>query len=115
MLPNVIKHHRVVFVVVHVSAQKPAKLWLAYPAPAMAHDEQSLAAIATKAAVDSRARVHELLGRNDVQVSCVCPTRVVCVRAYDCVCLSVRAFRICSFELLISALGITGLQKYAVG
>ena len=77
MLCSVIKHHRCS--VVLVPAQKPAKLWLTYPAPTMAHDEQSLAAIATKAAVDSRARVHELLGRNDVQVSCECPCVCACV------------------------------------
>ena len=47
----------------------------------MAHDEQSLAAIATKSAVDSRARVHELLGRNDAKMSCMCPM------CYACACL----------------------------
>ena len=44
----------------------------------MAHDEQSLAAVAANSAVASRARVHELLGRNDVKVSCVCPLCFVC-------------------------------------
>ena len=81
MFPNAIKHHRF-FVVVLVSAQKTAKLWLAYPAPAMAHDEQSLAAIAANSAVAARACVHELLGRSDVQVSCAYPC--VCVRICDC-------------------------------
>ena len=70
-LGNVMQHDWV-FVVL-VPAQDSAKLWLACLAPAMAHDEQSLATVATNSAVASRACVHELLGRNDVQVSCVCP------------------------------------------
>ena len=77
MIGSVVKHHRIF--VVFVSAQESAKLWLAYPVSAMAHDEQSLAAVAANSAVASRARVHELLGRNDVQVSCVCPMRFACV------------------------------------
>ena len=71
MLGSVVKHHRIF--VVFVSAQESAKLWLAYPVSAMAHDEQSLAAVAANSAVASRAWVHERLGRTDVQVSCVCP------------------------------------------
>ena len=65
--------------VVLASAQESAKLWLAYLIPAMAHDEQTLEEIAANSAVASRARVHELLGRNDVQVSCVCPCVCACV------------------------------------
>ena len=52
-------------------------LRLAYPIPAMAHDEQSLAAIAANSAAASRAWVQERLGRADFELSCVCP----------CVCL----------------------------
>ena len=69
MLGNVIKHHQVF--VIPVSAQEPAKLSLGYPALAMAHDEQSLATIAANSAVASRSRVHELLGRNDVQLNLI--------------------------------------------
>ena len=79
MLGSVVQHNCIC--VVFVSVQESAKLWLAYLAPAMAHDEQSLATIAANSAVASRSRVHELLGRNDVKVSCVCPT------CYACVCL----------------------------
>ena len=64
--------------VVFASAQMSDKLRLAYLCPAMAHDEGSLAAIAANSAAASRACAHELLGRTDVQVSCVCPC--VCMR-----------------------------------
>ena len=81
MLGSVVQHN-CMFVVL-VSAQASAKLWLAYLASAMAHDEQSLATIAANSAVASRSRVHELLGRNDVKVSCLCPT------CYACACLRI--------------------------
>ena len=98
MLGSVVKHHRIF--VVFVSAQESAKLWLAYPVSAMAHDEQSLAAVAANSAVASRARVHELLGRNDVRVSCVCPMCFclgmrLCVCVCMCVCLCVN---VCVYE-----------------
>ena len=77
MLGVVIKHCRICEVL--LSAQASAELWFAYLMLAMARDEESLEEIAANSAVTSRARVHELLGRNDVQVSCVCPCVCVCV------------------------------------
>ena len=92
-----------------VSAQESAELRLAYPDPAMAHDEQSLATIAANSAEASRTRVHELLGRNDVQVSCVCPMRLR-VRAGACLCLAVLLIFL--FENILMP-GIAGLRKNA--
>ena len=66
--------------------QESGRLRHTYFAMATAHDKQSLSAIAANSAVASRARVHELLGRNDVQVSCVCAPCVLRVRACDCIC-----------------------------
>ena len=110
MLGSVMQHH--CMFVVFVSAQESAKLWLAYLAPAMAHDEQSLATIAANSAVASRSRVHELLGRNDVKVSCACPM------CYACACL-LMPLSCCSacvhpHKIMIVS-GITGLRKNATG
>ena len=69
------------------SAQGSAKLWLSYLALAMAHDEQSLAAIAANSAAASRAWVHERLGRTDFELSCVCPCVCACVHVLACVAL----------------------------
>lgn len=70
--------------VVLVPAQELRDLMHARLAPEMAHDEQSLSAIAASSAVASRARVHELLGRRDVQVSCLCPCVRLCMPVTPC-------------------------------
>ena len=74
-------------VVWFVTARKSGALRLTYPIPAMAHDEQSLAAIAADSAAASRAWVQERLGRTDFQLSCVCPFVCVCVPVLACAAL----------------------------
>ena len=50
----------------------------------MTHDAQSLSAIAANSAAASRVCVHEMLGRSDVQVSCVCLSFIkFCVHLCD--------------------------------
>ena len=75
-------------------------------AMATLHDEHSLSAIAADSAVASRAWVHELLGRTDVQVSCACPLRV-CV--YQCL---VANPHLLSTDFCL-VLGMPGPQKRA--
>ena len=53
----------------------------------MAHDEQSLAAVAANSAVASRAWVHERLGRADFELSCVCPCVCACMHVLACAVL----------------------------
>ena len=48
---------------------------------ALAHDAESLNAIAANSAAASLASLREKLGRNDVEVSCVCPLACPCVLA----------------------------------
>ena len=73
---------------------------LAYPIPAMAHDEQSLAAIAADSAAASRAWMQERLGRADFQLSCVCP----------CVCVRIHVLARAALYLLISVRTTRALQ-----
>ena len=74
-------------VVWFVTARKSGALRLTYPIPAMAHDEQSLAATAADSAAASRAWVQERLGRTDFQLSCVCPSVCACVPVFACAAL----------------------------
>ena len=69
-------------VFVLILARDQAKLRRSQPVMATTHDAQSLSAIAANSAAASRVLVHEMLGRSDVQVSCVC----LCFLK-SCVCL----------------------------
>ena len=51
------------------------------PSMALAHDAESLNAIAATSAAASRASFREKLGRSDVEVSCACPLACPCVFA----------------------------------
>ena len=83
-LGNVIKHQCICFI---YDGSRWNALRLAYPIPAMAHDEQSLAAIAANAAAASRAWVRERLGRADFELSCVCPFVRACMHVLACAAL----------------------------
>ena len=63
-------------------ARDQAKLRHSQPVMATTHDAQSLSEIAANSAAASRVLVHEMLGRSDVQVSCVCLSFLK-----SCVCL----------------------------